>query len=96
MSAVDTESLVQFANRGLLLALWTSLPTVAAAAGVGLLVAVVQATTQLQDQTASQVFKLIAACIVLALSAHWVGLSVLNFADEMLRAGGFHAPAPIL
>ncbi len=93
---MNAEQLVEFAHRGLLLALWVSLPTVAASAGVGLLVAVIQATTQLQDQTASQVFKLIAACIVLALSAHWLGLSVLNFADEMLRSGGFHAPAPIL
>ena len=93
---MDTPALLEFMNRGLLLALLVSLPTVAAAAAVGLLVAVVQATTQLQDQTASQVFKLIAACIVLALTGRWLGVSILNFADEMLRAGGFHAPAAIL
>ncbi|MBA2723889.1 MAG: type III secretion system export apparatus subunit SctS [Methylibium sp.] len=93
---MDTANLLEFTNRGLLLALWVSLPTVAAAAAVGLFVAVVQATTQLQNQTASQVFKLIAACIVLALTARWVGVSILNFADEMMRSGGFHAPAPIL
>ena len=93
---MDTSTLIDFSTRGLLLALWVSLPTVVASAAVGLVVAVIQATTQLQDQTASQVFKLIIACVVLALSARWVGISVLNFADELLRSGGFHAPAPIL
>lgn len=93
---MDTNSLVEFTHRGLLLALWVSLPTVCAAASIGILLAVIQATTQLQDQTAAQIFKLIVACAVLAISAHWVGLSLLNFADEMFRAGGFHPPSPIL
>ncbi len=93
---MDTPSLIEFSTRGLLLALWVSLPTVAAAAAIGLLFALLQATTQLQDQTTGQVIKLIGACVVLALSAAWLGLSVLNFADELLRHGGFNAPAPIL
>lgn len=93
---MSTEALIEFAHRGLLLALWVSLPTVAAAALVGLSIALIQATTQLQDQTVGQVFKMIAASLVLALSASWLGLSVVNFADEMLRAIGFHAPSPIL
>jgi type III secretion protein S len=93
---MDASSLVEYTHRGLLLALWVSLPTVCAAAAIGVLVAVIQATTQLQDQTAAQILKLICACVVLALSAHWVGLSLLNFADEMFRAGGFHAPTPVL
>jgi type III secretion protein S len=93
---MDANSLLEFTHRGLLLALWVSLPTVVAAAAVGVLTAVVQATTQLQDQTASQVFKLVVACAALALSARWLGLSLLSFADEMFRAAGFHAPSPIL
>ena len=93
---MSTEALLEFAHRGLLLALWVSLPTVIAAALVGLVIALIQATTQLQDQTVGQVFKMIAASLVLALSASWLGLSVVNFADEMLRSIGFHAPSPIL
>ena len=93
---MDATELLEFTHRGLLLALWVSLPTVVAAAAVGVLVAVVQATTQLQDQTASQIFKLVVACLVLAVSAQWVGVNLLNFADEMFRASGFHAPTPIL
>jgi type III secretion protein S len=93
---MNVATLIDFTNRGLLLALWVSLPTVAAAAAIGLLFALLQATTQLQDQTTGQIVKLVGACIVLALTGGWVGLSVLNFADELMRTGGFNAPTPIL
>jgi type III secretion protein S len=93
---MDTNQLLEFTHRGLLLALWITLPTVIAAAAIGIAVAVIQATTQLQDQTASLVFKLIVACLVLAVSAKWMSMNLLNFVDEMLRASGFHAPTLIL
>ena len=93
---MTTDTLIDFANRGLLMVLWVSLPTVATAAGIGLLFALLQATTQLQDQTTGQVVKLVGAAIVLVLTSGWLGLSVLNFADELLRTGAFPAPSPIL
>jgi type III secretion protein S len=93
---MNTENLIEFAHRGLILVLWVALPTVVTAAAVGIVVALIQATTQLQDQTAAQVLKLIVACLVLVLSAGWAGISVLNFVDEMMRTIGFHAPTPIL
>jgi len=93
---MDNAALLEFTQRGLLMALWVSLPTVLAAVAMGVFFAVVQAATQLQDQTTSTVFKLIAAAAVLALTARWVGSSVVDFADEMWRAGGFHAATPKL
>lgn len=93
---MDVNTLIEMTYRGLLLSLWICLPTVLAASAVGLLLAVVQATTQLQDQTSAQMLKLFAACAALALSGGWAGLSLLNFVDEMLRAAGFAAPSPIL
>jgi type III secretion protein S len=93
---MDTPTLIEFTQRGLLLALWVSLPAASAAVLVGLLLAVIQATTQLQDQTTSNIFKLIAAAAVLALTARWLGSSVFNFADEMWRAFGFYSATPKL
>jgi type III secretion protein S len=90
----DPSGIIEFTQRGLLLAMWVSLPVVAAAAVVGLLVAVVQATTQLQDQTLSQVVKLVVAAVVLVLTAQWMGSSIFLFVDELLRAGGFYATRP--
>jgi type III secretion protein S len=92
--AMEPSSVIEFTQRGLLLALWVSLPVVLAAAAVGVVVAVVQATTQLQDQTLSQVLKLVAAALVLMLSAHWMGSSIYLFVDDLLRAGGFAAIQP--
>lgn len=93
---MDNAALLEFTQRGLLLALWVSLPVVATAAALGVLLAVVQAATQLQDQTTSTVLKLVAAAAVLALTARWLGSSVMTFADEMWRAAGFHAATPKL
>jgi type III secretion protein S len=92
---MESSTIIEFTQRGLLLALWVSLPVIAAAAAVGLVVAVIQATTQLQDQTLSQVIKLVAAAVVLVLTAQWMGSSIYLFVDELLRAGGFHATRPI-
>ena len=92
--SMDPSAVIEFTQRGLLLALWVSLPAVSASAAVGLVVAVVQATTQLQDQTLSQVVKLVVAALVLVLSAHWMGSSVYLFVDDLLRAGGFYATRP--
>ena len=91
---METSTLLELTQRGLLLAIWVSLPVIAAAAAVGLVVAVIQATTQLQDQTLSQVIKLVAAAVVLVLTAQWMGSSIYLFVDELLRAGGFHATRP--
>ena len=93
---MDIANLLEFVNRGLLMALWVSLPTVLAVATVGIAMALIQATTQLQDQTVSQVLKLVVGCMVMVLTARWAALSILNFADEMMRAAGLHAPVPIL
>ena len=93
---MDGNALIEFTQRGLLLALWVSLPTALAAVSVGVLFAVLQAATQLQDQTTATIFKLIAAAAVLALTARWIGSSVLDFADGMWRAGGFNAATPKL
>lgn len=92
---MESSTIIEFTQRGLLLALWVSLPVIAAAAAVGLVVAVIQATTQLQDQTLSQVIKLVAAAVVLVLTAQWMGSSIYLFVDELLRAGGFYATRPI-
>lgn len=91
---MDSNALIEFLQRGLLLAVWVSLPVAAAAVAVGMVFAVVQAATQLQDQTVSTIAKLLVAAMVLALCARWIGAAVVEFTDEMWRAGGFHAATP--
>lgn len=93
---MDTISIIDFTHRGLIVALWVTLPAVGVVVIIGLLFAVIQATTQLQDQTAAQIIKFVCCAVVLAITAKWSGMSLLNFADEVFRAAGFHTLSPIL
>lgn len=91
---MDSNTLIDFLQRGLLLSLGLSLPTALAVAAVGALLAVLQAATQLQDQTTGTVIKLVVGAVVLAACARWIGAAVVDFTDELWRSGGFHAATP--
>jgi type III secretion protein S len=66
--------------KAMTLVLWTSLPAIAVATVVGVLVSLVQALTQIQDQTLPFGIKLVAVFLALFLTVRWVGSEVLNFA----------------
>lgn len=63
------------------LVLMLSLPVVIVAAAVGIGVALVQALTQVQDQTVQFLVKLLAVCFTLAATYHWAGSALLNYSD---------------
>lgn len=63
----------------LLLTLWLSLPPIIVASLVGTLFALLQALTQIQEQTLSFAVKLIAVGLTIYLTARWVGGEIFNF-----------------
>ncbi|MGF1717656.1 type III secretion system export apparatus subunit SctS [Photobacterium chitinilyticum] len=65
--------LIAMTAQAIQLVLLLSLPPIVAAALVGTLVALLQALTQVQEQTLSFVIKLIAVIMVLFFTAHWLG-----------------------
>lgn len=69
-------------QNALLLALLVSLPVVAIAALVGLVVAAFQAATQLQDATIAHLPRLVAVALALALLGPWMGSEIAGFAVE--------------
>ncbi len=71
-------------QEALLLALAVSLPVVAVAAVVGLLVAVLQAMTQVQDFTLAHLPRLLFVAITLALVGPWMGAQIASFAVRAL------------
>jgi len=71
--------LLQVAREGLYLVLIASAPPVLASMAVGLLVSIVQATTQIQEQTLTFVPKLIAVFLSLAIAGPWIGMQLLRF-----------------
>jgi flagellar biosynthetic protein FliQ len=72
--------LIALAQQALLLSLLVSLPVLAVAAAVGLLSAIFQAATQVQDAALAYLPKFVAVTVVLALVGPWMGRQVLGFA----------------
>jgi type III secretion protein S len=67
------------ASRALTLVLLLSLPTILVASVVGTLVSLIQALTQIQEQTLSFAIKLIAVIVVLFATARWLGGELYNY-----------------
>jgi type III secretion protein S len=65
--------------KALALILWTSMPVILVATVVGVAVSLVQALTQIQDQTLPFGIKLVAVFLALLLTIRWVGSEILNF-----------------
>ena len=82
-----TESyILQVVREGLYLVLLVSAPPLAVSLVVGLLVNVMQASTQLQDHTISFVPKLVAVLATLALAGPWIGQQLVRFTSVLLQA----------
>ena len=79
------ELVLQAARDGLVIALVVSAPFVGVAMAVGLVVAVLQAATQIQEQTLSFAPKLIAVALALAALGPWMGAELVRFTAAVLE-----------
>ena len=70
---------LQVAREGLMLVLIASAPPLLASMTVGLVVSVMQATTQIQEQTLTFVPKLVAVFASLAIAGPWIGAQLVRF-----------------
>jgi len=71
--------ILQIAREGLYLALIVSAPPVLTSLFIGLFVSVIQATTQIQEQTLTFVPKLVGVFLSLAITAPWIGAQLVRF-----------------
>ena len=76
-------SIIQFTVEALTLVLLLSLPPIVVASVVGILVSLIQAVTQIQDQTLSFAVKLIAVIVTILITAKWVGGELFNYAIKL-------------
>jgi type III secretion protein S len=77
------ESSLYLFKTGLLLATMLSAPVLLAVLLVGLLVSLVQAALQLQDQTLPIVAKLVVAVLILAMSWSWMSAQLIQFSQQV-------------
>ncbi len=75
--------MVHDAQAALFLVLALSLPVLAVAGVVGMIVAAFQAASQIQDPTLAHLPRLIAVIIALALLGGWMGHEIATFAAQM-------------
>jgi type III secretion HrpO family protein len=80
---VTPSDLAAQAQEALLLAVALSLPVVAVAAAVGLVVAVLQAATQIQDVTLAHLPRFLAVAGALAVLGPWMGSQIAVFAARI-------------
>lgn len=71
---------IQLAYQGLLLILILSAPPILISMFFGILVAVFQAATQIQEQTLSFTIKLVAVTLTLMFTGAWLGAQIMAFA----------------
>lgn len=76
---------LQQLTEAMLLVMVLSLPPIIAASVVGILVSLLQALTQLQEQTVAFAVKLIAVDLTLALMAGMLGTEIVNFALKLFN-----------
>lgn len=82
---MDTNYLIEVTYRMLLIVLLLSMPVVLVSVLFGVLVGIVQAVTQVQDQSIAYGIKLVAAVIVIALTARWAGGELVLFARHIFE-----------
>ena len=83
---MDTETIVSILRQGLYLVLMVSAGPMAAALVVGLFVSILQATTQVQEQTLSYVPKIVAVSFALAILGPWMLKEVVQFTQMVLNS----------
>lgn len=74
---------MSYAVKSLYLILMLSLPPILVASVVGILLSLIQAITQLQEQTLTFGVKLIAVISTLFLMGSWLSSEILRYSDEI-------------
>jgi flagellar biosynthetic protein FliQ len=78
--------LTRLTAEALYLVLLVSAPTLVVALAVGLVLGLLQAVTQVQEQTLSFVPKLVAVALVLSATGTWMSREIVRFTDALWRA----------
>ncbi|WP_261521583.1 type III secretion system export apparatus subunit SctS [Burkholderia multivorans] len=82
---MTSSTILDLTRQALMLVLLLSLPIVLIATVTGLVVAILQAVTQVQDANIGIAVRLIAVMVALVLLSGWLGSEVLRFAQQSLE-----------
>ncbi|TMW73226.1 flagellar biosynthesis protein FliQ [Alteribacter natronophilus] len=80
---MSSEMVISLAERGVYTTLMIAGPLLILALGIGLLVSVFQATTQIQEQTLAFIPKIVAVLVGLVVFGPWMLQTLLAFAGDI-------------
>ncbi|MBM4004080.1 MAG: flagellar biosynthesis protein FliQ [Planctomycetes bacterium] len=81
---MDSQTAIDLGREALMLALLISAPILLVGAGVGLIVGLLQALTQVQDQTVAFVPKIVAMVLALSFCMPWVLQQLLEYSQTLI------------
>ena len=77
------ESVMDLARNALYLTVMISAPLLLSALGIGLLIGILQAATQIQEMTLSFIPKLLALAVALAVAGPWMVEAWVSFTESL-------------
>ncbi|MCP4375008.1 MAG: flagellar biosynthesis protein FliQ [bacterium] len=80
---MDADQGIELARQAIMLLIYLSLPVLVTGLIVALVVSMLQAVTQVQDQTLSLVPRILAMLLAFALTAPWILSKLVEFGREM-------------
>ena len=83
---MNAQQVFTFGQQGLYMLLMISAPVLLTVLGVGLLVSIFQAATQINEATLSFVPKIVAAVAVLAIAGPWMLTSLVEYLQRTLQS----------
>jgi flagellar biosynthetic protein FliQ len=83
---MSTESIITIMREALMLVLLISAGPMLASLLVGLVISILQATTQIQEQTLSYVPKLITVFLTIAIIGPWMLRQIVQFTQTVLNS----------
>jgi flagellar biosynthetic protein FliQ len=81
---MSPEDAIDLARRGIWVAVLIGSPVLLAGMAVGLIVGLLQALTQIQEQTIAFVPKIVAMVAVLSLTLPWLIMQILQYATDLI------------
>ena len=80
---MDQAQILSYAERTLVLILQLSMLPIVVATVIGILVSLLQALTQVQEQTLGFAIKLIAISLTLMVASQWIGGQLIVFTNDI-------------
>jgi flagellar biosynthetic protein FliQ len=81
---MSTDQAIDIGRQAVMMTLLLSAPALIAATAVGLAIGLIQALTQVQDQTVSFVPKLVAMLIVVSLALPWLVTRMTDYSHNLI------------